>query len=237
MTLNLFRYFTLPHLLRERGNNFLAIAGICLGVAVFVAIEIANQSTLLSFRKSMDSVAGKSTIQLDGGEVGIPERVILNLIDIPGIISVAPVVQAYPVNNGNEPDIILVQEIDILQEGGLREYTTEKGCMVGLVLLVEVLSPDAIALSRSFAEKKGLTINDHLTLSYNQSERTMVIKMLLDEEGPALVLGGNFALMDIASAQEAFDKIGCLDRIDVVSAPEFSIDALIEDIQSLYSLA
>ncbi|MGA1871099.1 MAG: FtsX-like permease family protein [bacterium] len=232
MTLNLFRYFTLPHIFRERGNNFLAITGICLGVAVFVAIEITNQSTLTSFRKSMDSIAGKATIQLDCGEAGMPEHVMLNLIDVPGIENVAPVVQAYPVTSGSEPEIILVQGIDILREGGIREYATGKGSMAGFKKLMELIEPNALALSRSFAEKKRLKVNDRLTLNYNQVQRTMVIKMLLDEEGPALALGGNFALMDIASAQEAFDKIGYLDRIDIVSASGFSIDTLIEDITS-----
>jgi hypothetical protein len=36
-------------------------------------------------------------------------------------------------------------------------------------------------------------------------------------EGPAKSLEGNFGLMDIASVQEALDKVGLIDRIDLMS--------------------
>ncbi len=233
MTLNLFRFFTLPHLLREKGNNLLTVTGICLGVAVFVAIEITNKSTLGSFRKSMDSVAGNATIQIDGGEIGIPEEVILNLIDIPGVIRVAPVIHGYPLVGDYGEDIILVQGVDLLREYDIREYKTENGGNLGLAGLTELIEPDSIAICRSFAERKNLTVGDTLVLKYNQRENEMKIRMLLEKEGPSLALGGNFAIMDIASAQEIFDKIGYLDRIDIVSAPDFPIDKLIKDIRSL----
>lgn len=80
MTINLFLFFTFPYLWREKGKNLLTLAGICLGVPVYVAIEIANHSTLLSFRKSLDSMAGKATIQIDGGEIGFPENTLVDVL-------------------------------------------------------------------------------------------------------------------------------------------------------------
>ena len=43
-----------------------------------------------------------------------------------------------------------------------------------------------------------------------------VVRGILKNEGPARVLDGNFIMMDIAAAQLAFDRLGRVDRIDVL---------------------
>jgi putative ABC transport system permease protein len=43
-----------------------------------------------------------------------------------------------------------------------------------------------------------------------------VVRGILKNEGPARVLDGNFMLMDIAAAQLAFDRLGRVDRLDVL---------------------
>ena len=43
-----------------------------------------------------------------------------------------------------------------------------------------------------------------------------VVRGILKNEGPARVLDGNFMMMDIAAAQLAFDRLGRVDRIDVL---------------------
>ena len=55
---------------------------------------------------------------------------------------------------------------------------------------------------------------------------TYVIRGLLKDEGPARVMDGSFALMDIAAAQLAFDRLGRVDRIDVMLADASGNDAI-----------
>ena len=45
---------------------------------------------------------------------------------------------------------------------------------------------------------------------------TYVVRGLLEDQGPARVMDGSFVLMDIAAAQLAFDRLGRVDRIDVL---------------------
>ena len=47
-----------------------------------------------------------------------------------------------------------------------------------------------------------------------------IVRGLLKDEGPARVLDGNFVLMDIAAAQLAFDRLGRVDRLDVLLTAE-----------------
>ena len=52
------RYLSLRYWLRHRGAFALAGLGVALGIAVWVAIQIANASVLGAFSASLDAVAG-----------------------------------------------------------------------------------------------------------------------------------------------------------------------------------
>src|SRR6185369_6934672 len=60
-----------------------------------------------------------------------------------------------------------------------------------------------------------LEIDSKLSLIIGDTAHSFTIRGLLRDEGPARALQGNFALMDIAAAQLAFNRIGLLDRVDV----------------------
>src|SRR3954465_10898447 len=51
-------------ILREKTRTLLTIAGIAVGVAVVVAIQLANQSALRAFRESVDAVAGRANYMI-----------------------------------------------------------------------------------------------------------------------------------------------------------------------------
>ena len=55
--LNLFRQFILRALLREKTRSTVAVTGMALGVAVMVAVRLANVSVTETFEAAVDSVA------------------------------------------------------------------------------------------------------------------------------------------------------------------------------------
>ena len=55
------------YLLRHPWQLALALLGICIGVAVIVAVDLANQSAKKAFLLSMDAVTGAATHQVIGG--------------------------------------------------------------------------------------------------------------------------------------------------------------------------
>jgi len=81
-----------------------------------------------------------------------------------------------------------------------------------------VLRPDTVIITKRFADRHGFLVGYPMTLFVDDREKTLKIVALLDYQGPAKALSGNFALMDIATAQVSFNRIGKLDRIDVVTA-------------------
>ncbi len=51
----------------------LTVAGIALGVAVVLAIRLANASALGGFAAALDTVAGKTSLEVIGSGLGVDE--------------------------------------------------------------------------------------------------------------------------------------------------------------------
>ena len=52
-------------------------------------------------------------------------------------------------------------------------------------------------------------------------------------EGPAKSLEGSFGLMDIAAAQEALEKVGLIDRIDLLVDPSISFEGVEKELRKV----
>src|SRR5438093_10836529 len=89
----LLRWISLRHLREEPGRTLLTLFGVALGVAVFLAIRLANASALASFSATVDAVAGRANLQVAGGSGGFDERLLDRIRNVPGIQAAAPVVQ------------------------------------------------------------------------------------------------------------------------------------------------
>ena len=72
----LLRLISWPYFRRHVLRTLLTVAGIVLGVAVFVGMHTANQSVLFAFSKTVDRIAGKTELQVTAGETGFDEDVL-----------------------------------------------------------------------------------------------------------------------------------------------------------------
>src|SRR5689334_4115111 len=94
------RWISCRHLWEEKGRTALTLVGVALGVAVYVAIRLANHSAMASFRVTVDAVAGRANMQATGAAAGFDERVFPRLRGVAGVQAAAPVVQVMaPVRN------------------------------------------------------------------------------------------------------------------------------------------
>jgi putative ABC transport system permease protein len=92
--IHLIRLVAWRSLSRDRMHSLVTILGVALGVAVVLAIRLANESVLESFRNSLDHVAGKSRLQVSAGEMGFDETLFPTLARTPDVARAVPVVQA-----------------------------------------------------------------------------------------------------------------------------------------------
>ena len=76
-------------------------------------------------------------------------------------------------------------------------------------------------------------MGDQVEVLSGSRQLTLTLRALLKLKGPARALEGNVALVDIATAQEAFDRIGRLDRIDLILDEGGSVEKIREQLQEL----
>ena len=72
--LRIFYWFALRRLWSERLRSVTTAAGIALGVAVIVAIRMANTSSLAGFERALAMTSGRTSLEIVGSAVGLDER-------------------------------------------------------------------------------------------------------------------------------------------------------------------
>jgi putative ABC transport system permease protein len=212
--LHLFKNITLRHIRLHKGRTFLTILGIALGVSVLVSVQIAIRTAIESFNDTVDHVSGKANLKVTSIGRGFPEEVFLKVKRVPGIKAATPVIQY--ISKFDEPidEPLYLLGIDVFSDRPFREYQFYQSDEEDLLFLKE---PNAIALTEKLAARHGLKRGDRITLIIGSKKVDLIITNLLKMEGPAKSLEGNFGIIDIALAQEVLEKIGLIDRIDLMT--------------------
>jgi len=211
--LYLLKNITLRHLRHHKGRTILSMIGIALGVAVFISVQTAIHTAIESFNASVDHVSGKANLQVTSFGRGFSEEVYLKVKKVPGVKAATPVIQY--VSKMDEPigEPLYLLGIDVFSDRPFREYQFYE---TGDEDLLFLKNPHSIALTEKLANRHGLKKGGEITLIVGSKKVTLTITNLLKMEGPAKSLEGNFGLIDIASAQEALEKVGLIDRIDLM---------------------
>ena len=228
--LHLLRNITFRHLYHHKGRTLLSIIGIALGVGVFVSVQTAIHTAIESFNASVDHVSGKTNLQVTSFGRGFSEEVYLKVKRAPGIKAATPVIQY--VSKIDEPigEPLYLLGIDVLSDRPFREYQFYEPYDEGLLFLKQ---PNSIALTEKLANRHGLKKGEKITLIVGSKKVTFTITNLLRMEGPAKSLEGNFGLIDIASAQEALEKVGLIDRIDLMVDKSMPMEAIERELKKL----
>jgi len=214
--LALIRLLLVRPLLRSRGRTLVTILGVALGVAAALAIRLANESVLESFRASLDHVVGKSRLQVSGGDRGVDELLLTAIGAMPGVATATPVIESLLPVAGRPGEALLVLGVDVLGDGKVRDYRSVSTVEDPLALLTD---PGAILLTSHYAATHRLATGDTIRLLTPIGPKRYTVRGLLADQGAALTLDSQFAVVDIATAQLDFGKLGRLDRVDLVLAP------------------
>ncbi len=216
----LFRWFIVRRLVQEPLRTILTVVGIALGIGVVLAVRMANQSAIDGFRSALDTVSGRTSLEIAGSGRGIDERLLLDLGWLGAWGNVSPIIEgdAAALVGTDRQEEVHVLGVDILQDQPFRQYTlrTNSGRQPAADEFLRLLTdPLSAVVPQAFADRHGLAIGSRLDVVFGDTVRPLIIRGVLANDGPARMLDGNFVLMDIAAAQWAFDRLGRVDRIDV----------------------
>ena len=123
--MRLFSWFILRRLVHEPLRSTTTAAGIALGVAVIVAIQLTNASSLAGFETAIDTVSGRTSLEILGTGLGVDESRLVDLEWLRELGQVSPVIEGDVVlREPNRPsERLRVLGIDILKDRPFRDYT------------------------------------------------------------------------------------------------------------------
>lgn len=215
-------------------QSVLFVLGVALGVAMVIAIDIANGSASRAFDLSAESITGKATHQIISGPGGLPTALYRAIRLELGIRDSAPVVEQYvrALQLGEQPMRLL--GVDAFAEPPFRSYLTavtvqgeETDAFTALNAFIAL--PNTALLSQPMAERFGIAAGDTITLQAGDRQIDVQIVGLLqpDDRLSAQALD-NLLLTDIASAQEITRTIGRLSRIDLILPPSADLQPILD---------
>jgi putative ABC transport system permease protein len=212
----LFKLISWPYFRKHVLRTMLTIAGIVLGVAVFVGMHAANQSVLLAFSRTVDRIAGKTEIQVTAGEAGFEEDILEKVQSASTVRVAVPIIEAVADTRLTGEGSLLVLGVDMTGDRSLRDYDLESGDEAVIDdPLVFLAQPDSIILTKQFAEKNHFGVNDRIWLGTVEGERRFTVRGILKAGGMTSAFGGNLAIMDVYAAQKMFGRGRTFDRVDI----------------------
>jgi len=225
----LLRLFNFRHLRRKPLEALLCLLGIALGVAVMVGIDLANQNALRSFRRTVEAVTGKTTHQIFGGPSGIPDSLAVTILSRSGLQATPVLEYIARVRQRSIPDTaretLHLLAIDAFTDAAFRDYsetapaTPQRSAAdsirrAGFGFL---LQPGAALLNETLVKKYRLQIGDTLEVLVGNTWRALHLAGAIPPTGLSSANLENLALVDMATGQEVFGRLGFIDRLDLIA--------------------
>lgn len=218
----LLRLISWPYARKHVLRCLLTMAGIVLGVGVFVGMHTANQSVLSAFHDTIDRIAGSTQLQVSSGETGFGEDVLEQVRSLPEVRAAAPVIEA-TANTG--AGNLLILGVDMLGDRNVRNYDLEGADESIDDPLVFLAQADSLLVTKTFADKRGLKVNSRIPMRTMQGDQVFTIRGIMKPGGLASAFGGDLAIMDIYAAQKVFGRGYRFDRVDIVLEEGVGLDA------------
>jgi len=207
----------LRDLVRRPLQTGLMVLGVALGVAVVVAIDLANTSASRGFARSTEAVVGRATHQIRGGPSGVPEELLARVRVEDGLRSSAPVVEGYVIAAGPDRQPLRVLGLDALSEGPFR--TPLAGLRPGGAGLERLMADEgAVFVGAAAAERLRLFVGSTLRVQATDRLESLRVAGVVHpaETGEDTALDG-LLLMDVGAAQLLLLMGDHLSRIDLVA--------------------
>jgi len=212
--LTLGRLLLLSQLREQPGRLAVTVLSIALGVALGAAVYLVNAAALNEFGLATKRLVGDADVVIRGP--GFAESLYEELARDPAVRAASPVL---------ELEVALPANRDTLKVLGLDPFVAAalQPALIGDVerRALDLFAPDAIMLSYRAAAELNLHAGDRLRVIVGDGARDLRVIEILPEGTYAQPLG----IMDIASAQWLFGKIGRLNRIDLSLKPGVDAEA------------
>jgi putative ABC transport system permease protein len=223
--------FSWQELRHHPWRNAAAVLAVMLGVALAFSVQLINASALDEFSSAVRSVNGQPDLEVRAVQGGFDEAVFSRLARHPQVTLASPVLEFQ----------------GLALAGGERQVPMR---VIGVdALVLPTIAPALMPQPAAGADRFALFAPGHVFLNaaarsvlglppeaVGGATETVQLRsgaawQRLDVAGHVAASGAALAVMDIAAAQELFDQIGRLSRVDLRLAPGTDRAAFIASLQ------
>lgn len=197
------------------GRILLAVVAIAVGVALGFAVHLINGSALTAFGQAVSTVNGAADLQVKAAsDLGFDEALYTKVISVEGVADASPVVML----NANDPkgQPFRLLGLDVLRAAEVTPSLIGAPANAGAGNGDDMFVGNALFLSKDALIAGKMRVGDTVIINANGRTQPMVVQGLL----PGIAEGRRVGVVDIASAQYLFGRLGKIDRIDLKLQPE-----------------
>lgn len=197
-----------PILLNPR-SSLLSVLSIALGVAVFLAISIANRGAIESFHHAFEQITGKADLEIRGD---LPEEIFPAVKTTEGIAAATPLIEAMVTLPDFPGESMRLVGIDPFTAEGVLELNPdfEGGAKSGGGLAEWLGTENVLAVSAEFLTKHHLHQGEEIRLQGPGAPKRVRLAFVIQQ---VAATDGHVAALDLAAAQEWLGTPGKLNAI------------------------
>src|SRR6266545_314361 len=189
----------------------LAVAGVALGVASVLSIQLLNQGALGAFSGTVRAVSGNADLSVLGWAGGLDETLFEEVLAVPGVAAAAPVWRAEAALEGHPGEGLEIVGTDLLAAAGASRP-------LPAVQLRDALSIRGwVAVTPELAREMGWIEGTRFGVSLGTRRETLTVGALVDLRRVAPLASRRLAVMDLAQAQGLLGVRGRVHEIAVVA--------------------
>ncbi len=211
----LFRWHVLRYLAKHPLLATLNVTTVALGVALYVAIQIANYSANRAFEASVDVVAGKAQLEVYAPARNLPDDLLPIIAHHAGIAAATPIIRGFVTLPDFPGEYLDLLGIDILTNGPFRTFELTDFRTRQFDIQQWLRGPRTVAVSEELAGQHHLRAGDKIKVQINGRATDLTIGYLLRTRGTSANADSHFAAMDIGWAQEFLSRRNTLDSISL----------------------
>ena len=221
------RHVFLASLWRRRLATALSLLAIALGVALGLAVQLIHAAALDEFGRGMRLLSGEADLQVVGPQSGFDDAIYPRLAQRAEVAEASPLLEIEARLPGRDTSL-RVFGIDLFRAAWVTPSLMPMAEVPangtppdriaptsGRDVRLQALQSDTIFLSPAAASRLGLANGDELRVQVGIRESGLQVAGSV----PGAGVGQALAVMDIAAAQQTFERIGRLTRIDLRLAP------------------
>ncbi|HKY73585.1 MAG TPA: FtsX-like permease family protein [Nitrospira sp.] len=221
------------HAFQQPFRSFLTVTGVALGVLASVAITAANVEVLRAFERAVVTVAGPATLEVSAQDLGLDETLITEIRRAPGVVKASPLIEeAFILQEGPYgPESAQVYGLDLLAEAEQLGFRIERGAREEA--FNDVLKRDSVYVGRELSAAWNLREGSGVEVRAGSRLLRLRVAGVVEGRDRPASYWNRVMIMDIAAAQLAFDMVGRLDRVEIVTARDRTADEVANGLRAV----